>query len=1223
MCPMNCMSVNLRGAGGGKAVWVRGLKIKHQINFLSVQETQMIVAEKIRMDYFWDSSDFEHAAVDANGRSGGLFCLWNPRLLKQVNIIKSSNFILVSGKWGGSGIAVNFLNVYAPVCDADRSSLWIQIANLLNSVDGCWLLMGDFNEIRHKCDRFSQRGRVSSINDFNSFIASSNLFEFKLGGRKFTWISEDGRSLSKLDRFFANQDFLEIWGLAAATILPRNKSDHCPIILINDVFDFGPSPFRFFNSWLSIDGIDELVNNAWRHCCPSGTADVRLLRKLKNVKRVLKFWRSESKHKETAEQTRLLDNINDLEVMAETRQLTDQERESRKLCRKRVLEIDAIHRKDLRQKARLKWSVEGDENTRFFHGWINNRKKKNRINGLSIDGVWVDGPEGINDCIFDFFSRKFKEPLLNRPVLISEKFKKLSDADNDLLTATISESEIKLAVWSCCSDKAPGPDGFTFSFFKKYWDLIKSDVCRFVNDFEVSGSLARGCNASFVSLIPKVNDPLYVKDYRPINLVGSLYKILSKVLSIRLKKVLHKIISSEQSAYVGGRSILDGPLLLNEIYVWAKKLKKKILFFKVDFDKAFDSLSWDFLDSVMNQMNFDWKWRRWIRGCLSSAKASVLVNGAPTKEFDISRGVRQGDPLAPFLFIIAMEGLHVSLEKACELHYFRGISFSKENVSLSHLMYADDVTFVGEWSEMNIVNLNRILRCFFLASGLKVNLHKSKVFGVGVTDLEISRLAGILKCESASFPFIYLGLPVGANMKLSKNWSSVIDKFEKRLSSWKAKNLSFGGRLTLVKSVLNSLPLFYFSLFKVPRKVLNTLDGLRRRFLWGGDSSSKKIHWVKWETVVTSKNNGGLGVGCLESANLALLAKWRWRLKTEHNALWSSCIRAIHKLKLIDGKAIARSSLKGVWYEIAGIDMDFERKGVFLDKLFNRKVGIGDRTFFWKDSWCGEVAFKDMFPNLYSKEVDKDCLVANRVTRRGENDLNLNWNWKSHLRNGCETRQFNDLVKALTDFKLGDGADSWCWNGGGDGFSVKHVRELLLNSNGVISPNSNFKWVNWLPLKVNCLVWKVVLDRIPTFDNLAKRNISISSNLCPLCRDSEETTDHLFFCCKEVSVIWDLFGNWSSVLPNKPKSGVDLISLLNDGLRDKKAKKLRLSLVYSLIWSIWIARNGAVFRNQKFSIKHLLDDTCVCSFNWVNARASLLLDWTIWCMSPISALYAS
>nr|KAJ0223095.1 hypothetical protein LSAT_V11C200064170 [Lactuca sativa] len=181
--------------------------------------------------------------------------------------------------------------------------------------------------------------------------------------------------------------------------------------------------------------------------------------------------------------------------------------------------------------------------------------------------------------------------------------------------------------------------------------------------------------------------------------------------------------------------------------------------------------------------------------------------------------------------------------------------------SISHLMYVDDVTFIGGWSEINFVNLNRLPRYFFIASVLKVNLHKRKVYGIGVDNLEVNRLPA-----SSNM--------MGMNMKLAKNWNLVMEKFKKRLSNWKAKALSFGGRLTHVNSVLYRLPLYYFSIFRAPRKIILMLDGIRKRFLWGNDGEKRKINLVSWDLVTKPKREGGLGVDSLESANLALLAKW-------------------------------------------------------------------------------------------------------------------------------------------------------------------------------------------------------------------------------------------------------------------------------------------------------------------------------------------------------------
>ena len=349
------------------------------------------------------------------------------------------------------------------------------------------------------------------------------------------------------------------------------------------------------------------------------------------------------------------------------------------------------------------------------------------------------------------------------------------------LKAPFSLEEVKKAVWACGGDNTPGPGGLTFKLLKKYWNTIAGDIMNFVRHFDESGTLGKGCNSSCITLAPKIKDPTVLIEFRPISLIGCMYKIISKVLATRIKDVIGMMVGEVQSAYVDGRSILDGPLIVNELCGWAKSARKKIMLFKVDFDNAFDSINWEYLDSILTQMGFGVKWRSWIRGCLASSKASVSVNGSLTKEFNISKGVRQGDPLSPFLFIIAMEGLNAAMKTAVDKGIFKGIQVPGAGPLISHIFYADDALFVREWSKGNLKNLAAILKCFHVASGLKVNFRKSKVFGVGSTPSENSSWASILGCEAGILPFTYVGVPVGANMNLIKSWKPIIERFKSKL----------------------------------------------------------------------------------------------------------------------------------------------------------------------------------------------------------------------------------------------------------------------------------------------------------------------------------------------------------------------------------------------------------------------------------------------------------
>ncbi|KAI3517218.1 hypothetical protein L1887_16430 [Cichorium endivia] len=812
---------------------------------------------------------------------------------------------------------------------------------------------------------------------------------------------------------------------------------------------------------------------------------------------------------------------------------------------------------DLKQKSRIKWAVDGDENTRFFHGFVNNKRRKSRINGLVINGEWNTKVEDIKQEAYMFFRDKFHEKWPSRPKLINSRFRKLEPDISNNLEEEFSLEEVKRAVWDCGNEKAPGPDGFSFAFIKKYWDNIKDDFMAFVKRFERFGRIGKGCNSSFITLVPKVKDPLNLGDFRPISLIGCMYKIIAKSLANRLKRVVGLNIDEVQTAFVEGRNILDGPLIVNEICSWAKKVKKKILLFKVDFDKTFDSINWEYLDSLLWQMGYGNKWRMWIHGCLQSARASVIINGPPTAEFSMSKGVRQGDPLSPFLFILAMEGLNVAMKEVCEKGLFTGIKVPHEDVSISHLFYADDALFLGEWSLENIKNLARVLRCFHVVSGLKVNFNKSRVFGIGVDSQEVSRWASPLGCEPASLPFTYLGVPVGANMNLKKHWKPIIDKFSARLSAWKAKALSFGGRLTLSQAVLGNLPTYYFSLFVAPIGVIKTLERIRRNFLWGGDENNHKIKWVKWEKVVAPKDKGGLGLGSLKALNIALITKWWWRLRSEKTALWSRVIKGIHNLTNKPAEYLAKKSIPGVWSNVARVNRAIELYGINMKDIFTRKVGKGNDTLFWLDSWIGDCPLKDKFPNIFQLEKKKRCKVEERV--RSGHHL---WDWKARPTSSEQVSNLNALVSLLGLFQPNQSLDQWTYALADDGKFHVDVLRHKLDSLRVPSPENVVMWTHEVPKKVMCFVWRAYLRRIPSATGLHHRGVHVSSVMCGYCLEEEECSRHILFQCPFAGEVWYWIFKWCEISHNPFGSIGDLLNFIsNYGACNEKRKTL-LNIMY-------------------------------------------------------------
>ncbi|GJZ00427.1 RNA-directed DNA polymerase, eukaryota, reverse transcriptase zinc-binding domain protein, partial [Tanacetum coccineum] len=329
------------------------------------------------------------------------------------------------------------------------------------------------------------------------------------------------------------------------------------------------------------------------------------------------------------------------------------------------------------------------------------KKRRNQmINGIMVEGNWITNPCLIKDVFLQFYKRNFQAQDTQVMFSILPHSHSLNCMDRETLER------------------------------QKYWGTIQKDLYDFVNLFFATCVMPNGANSSFFTLIPKVNNPTLITDFRPISLIGIHYKIIAKILANRLSKVIDKIVSKEQSAFIAGRQILDGPVILSEIIEWYKKRKKKLLIFKVDFEKAFDSISWNYLIHILDRFGFGNKWCSWIKACLNSSRASILINGSPTSEFSIKRGLRQGDPLSPFLFILVMEGLHNAFEEAVGNGMITGVNINNSTIKFSHLFYADDVIITTDWNARDMDNIIHVLHVFYLASSLKIN-----IYGIGVSTL--------------------------------------------------------------------------------------------------------------------------------------------------------------------------------------------------------------------------------------------------------------------------------------------------------------------------------------------------------------------------------------------------------------------------------------------------------------------------------------------------------
>ena len=291
-------------------------------------------------------------------------------------------------------------------------------------------------------------------------------------------------------------------------------------------------------------------------------------------------------------------------------------------------------------------------------------------------------------------------------------------------------------------------------------------------------------------------------------------------------------------------------------------------------------------------MGFRDRWRRWLKTCVSTIRFSVLVNGSPSGFFGSSRGLRQGNPLSPLLFLLIMEVLSRILKKTEEggfIQCFHVGPINSTSIRVSHLLFVNDTILFSDASREQILSIRLVLSCFQVFTGLKVNVRKSEI--VFIKEVRnIQSLPNILQCRVGSLPMIYSDMPLGTLYKTASIWNPILERMEKKLLGWKRFYLSKGGRLTLLKRSLSSLLTYYLSLFTIPKAVATRLKRIQRNFLWGSLVECFKYPLVARENVCLPRELGGLGIRKLVPFNQALLGKWLWRHGHETLHLWRRVI---------------------------------------------------------------------------------------------------------------------------------------------------------------------------------------------------------------------------------------------------------------------------------------------------------------------------------------------
>ena len=395
--------------------------------------------------------------------------------------------------------------------------------------------------------------------------------------------------------------------------------------------------------------------------------------------------------------------------------------------------------------------------------------------------------------------------------------------------------------------KSPGPDGMSPIFFQKYWDVVGPQVIQSVMYILRTRMMPNGLNDTYICLIPKVKSPQKISEYRPISLCNVIYKIVSKVLANRLKRVLPDVVSEAQSAFIPGRQITDNVLVAFEVMhcINQRRKGKGLMAIKLDMSKAYDRVEWSFLEAMMRRMGFKDRWISLMMMCVTMVSYSMLINGKPKGKITPTQGLRQGDPISPYLFLMCAEGLSAMLRRDKSGENLRGISVCKGAPRVSHLLFADDCIVFCKASTEEGLKVTKILEDYERESGQKLNREKTSLFFSKNTKAEVQEAVKdmfgaqiILQHEK------YLGLPPLVGRGKKKAFNRIKDQVGRKIASWKGKLLSPAGREILMKAVAQATSTYTMNCFKIPDSLCSELNSLIRNFWWGQCDKERKLAWI-------------------------------------------------------------------------------------------------------------------------------------------------------------------------------------------------------------------------------------------------------------------------------------------------------------------------------------------------------------------------------------------
>lgn len=1122
---------------------------------------------------------------------GRIWLVWEPSVSVLV-FKKTDQMIFCSIKLPNvlQSFAVAF--VYGRNTDIERRKLWEDLSVLSLSSPlrfTPWVLMGDFNQIAATCEHFSViPSSIPSrpLEDFQTCMLDNNLVDLPSRGVFYTWSNHqpDNPILRKLDRALANGEWFSLFPSATAWFDVPGDSDHSPcIVTLDNQPERGKKSFKYFSFLSTHPSFMTSISAAWEEQICIGSDMFSLGEHLKAAKRCCKtlnrqgFGNIQQKTKDA------LDNLETVQsqlLSSPSDTLFRQEH----VARKKWVFFAAALESFYMQKSRIRWLKDGDANTRFFHRAVIAHQANNLIKHLmGEDGVKVENDDQIKEMIVAFYTHLLGSDSDDVTPFSVEKIQSLHPYRCDpamaaLLSAIPTDEEITLSVFSMPRNKAPGPDGFPAEFFWETWPVVKDATIAAVKEFFITGHMLKRFNTTAITLIPKVTGADCLSLFRPVACCNTVYKIITRLISKRLKLFIPDAVQGNQVGFIKGRLLCENVLLASELvdnFHLDGEASRGCL--QIDLTKAYDNVNWDFLINILIALELPQIFINWIKVCISTPSYSIAFNGELIGHFQGKKGIRQGDPMSSHLFVLVMDILAKSFDLGAMEHRFQ--LHPKCHVPMiTHLSFADDVLVFFDGSETSLEGILGILDEFKQGSGLGINRQKTSLHIDGGNFHNIRELANRFGVSQGSLPVRYLGLPLTTQKMRKQDYQPLIDRILQRFSSWTARHLSFAGRLQLLKSVIYSTINFWASVFILPKQCMNKLEQMCNAFLWRGAPNSARGAKISWEIVCSAKESGGLGLKRLTSWNTVLGLKLIWLLFSAAGSLWVSWIRINILGPRIFWDLNPQTSGSWIWRKICKL-RPLARPFIVCE------VGSGISARFWSDNWTGLGPLIDIAGPLGPQITG---LALNSVVSDGLRGRTW-WLASSRSRNPIIVMLKNSLPEAAAVYDS-ESDDIYLWKVDTQPptniFSAAKTW-LALNPQSQTVPWHKSVWFKDTIPKHAFICWVVAWNRLHTRDRLRRWGLSVPA-ACVLCNDFEESRQHLFFDCSYSSRIWQFFT--SSLSSNPPPLFENCLIWLISPSRDKNIALIIKLIFQATVYAIWKERNLRIHSGKSRSSGLLVKD---------------------------------